>query len=78
MNIKQQMKWRSLGFSVGSGVGFFLVTSERIPMQIRLLATLVTGFVVAFPDLITFAIGRGGGSITGNASGFHNEQDDDS
>ena len=77
MNIKQQVKWRSLGFAVGSGVGFFLITSERIPMPIRLVATLVTGLVVAFPDLITFTLGRGAGNSSGNAGGFHNEQGDD-
>ena len=77
MNIKQQVKWRSLGFAVGSGVGFFLITSERIPMPIRLVATLVTGLVVAFPDLITFTLGRGVGKSSGNAGGFHNKYRND-
>ena len=77
MNIKQQVKWRSLGFAVGSGVGFFLITSERMPMQIRLVATLVTGLGVAFPDLIIFTLGRGVGNSSGNSGGFHNKHRND-
>ena len=77
MNIKQQVKWRSLGFVFGGCVGFILIVPKGWSMDIRLAATLVTGLAVAFADLARFSHGLGNKSNTGLGTEFRNEQDND-
>jgi len=77
MNIKQQMKWRSLGFVFGSCVGFILIIPKGWSMDIRLAATLVTGLAVAFADLARFSSGLGSKRKAGLGNDFRNEQDND-
>ncbi len=75
MDLKQQVKWRSAGFTVGSCIGFFLIIPEVIPMPIRLVPTVICGLVVAFPDFIRFTFGvvRSSGTV----STFRNGDGDD-